>query len=257
MGMTSAHEATLFGECKIPYCIVALVDNMANGIGEKLSIEGFKQLQQENAKKASDLVAAVVSGLIKFQPAEPEFDTVVHARYVVTVDEKNSILENHSVAIKDGKIVSILEQAKAKQEWAGKSKETVNLPQSVLMPGLINTHTHSPMVLLRGFGDDMKLEEWLSTRIWPAEMKCVSAEFVREGCLLSMAEMIRGGTTCFNDMYFFPEELAACVDKVGMRATIGLILIQFPSAYGTGYKYTYMYIYLCSYLYIFFVYIYE
>ena len=107
----------------------------------------------------------------------------------------------------------------------------INLDNQLLIPGLINTHTHSPMSLMRGLADDLHLMDWLNNHIWPTEQKHVSAEFVFDGSLLACAEMIRSGTTCFNDMYFFPEETARAVEHSGMRAKLGLILIDFPSAW--------------------------
>lgn len=120
-----------------------------------------------------------------------------------------------------------------KQEILNKysSDVEINLDNHVLIPGLINTHTHSPMSLMRGLADDLPLMDWLNNHIWPTEQKHVSAEFVFDGSLLACAEMIRSGTTCFNDMYFFPEETARAVEQSGMRAKLGLILIDFPSAW--------------------------
>jgi 5-methylthioadenosine/S-adenosylhomocysteine deaminase len=110
----------------------------------------------------------------------------------------------------------------------------IKLEHHVLIPGLINTHTHSPMSLMRGLADDLPLMDWLNNYIWPSEQKHVSAEFVYDGSLLACAEMLRSGTTCFNDMYFFPEETARAVEHVGLRAKLGLILIDFPSAWASN-----------------------
>jgi 5-methylthioadenosine/S-adenosylhomocysteine deaminase len=101
------------------------------------------------------------------------------------------------------------------------------------MPGLVNLHCHAAMTLLRGLADDTPLMTWLQEHIWPAEAKHVSADFVHDGTLLACAEMLRGGITCFNDMYFFPEAAAKAVATSGMRAVIGLALLEFPTAYAT------------------------
>lgn len=109
--------------------------------------------------------------------------------------------------------------------------DVVELPAHALIPGLINAHTHSPMVLLRGLADDLPLMRWLEDHIWPAEQDWAGPDFVREGTELAMAEMLRGGTTCFSDMYFFPEVTAASAIRVGMRAVIGLPVINVPTAW--------------------------
>lgn len=111
--------------------------------------------------------------------------------------------------------------------------QAVHLPEHVLMPGLVNAHTHAAMTLLRGLADDLPLMRWLQEHIWPAEAKHVSREFVHDGTLLAAAEMLRSGITCMNDMYFFPEMAAQAVVEAGMRAAIGIITIDFPTAYAT------------------------
>ena len=107
----------------------------------------------------------------------------------------------------------------------------LSLDRHVLMPGLVNLHCHAAMTLLRGLADDTPLMTWLQEHIWPAEAKHVSAEFVHDGTLLACAEMLRGGITCFNDMYFFPEAAGKAITTAGMRAVIGLALLEFPTAY--------------------------
>ena len=102
-----------------------------------------------------------------------------------------------------------------------------------MIPGLVNLHTHAAMTLMRGFADDLPLMTWLSEHIWPAEAKHVSADFVRAGTLLAAAEMLKGGITCANDMYFFPEAAADAFVALGMRAALGLIAIEFPTAYAS------------------------
>ncbi len=156
-------------------------------------------------------------------------DTLIHPGWIITVNNNDTILQNHSIAIKDGKIVDLLETTLAKQAFTAKTE--FNLPNQAMIPGLINSHGHSPMSLLRGLADDLPLIDWLNNHIWPAESKWVSPEFVFTGTQIAIAEMLRSGTTCFNDMYFFPEQTALAVEQAGIRAMLGLILINFPSTY--------------------------
>lgn len=159
-------------------------------------------------------------------------DTLIHADWLIPVDKNNSTLYKHSLAIKDGIVVSILPQDEAISRY--KPLTVVNLPNHALIPGLINSHTHAAMNLLRGIAGDLPLMDWLQNHIWPAEAKWVSPSFVRNGVDLALAEMLRSGTTCFCDMYFFPEEAAYAARDSGMRAVVGLIMIDFPSAYAQG-----------------------
>ncbi len=156
-------------------------------------------------------------------------DTIISAKWVIPVEPDNRILEQHSIAIKAGEIVAILPTDKCTQQY--QAKETVDCPDHALIPGLVNTHTHTAMSLFRGMSDDLPLMTWLNDHIWPAEMKWVSSEFVRDGAELAIAEMLQSGTTCFCDMYFFPEDVAVAARKAQIRAAIGLIVIDFPSAY--------------------------
>jgi 5-methylthioadenosine/S-adenosylhomocysteine deaminase len=156
-------------------------------------------------------------------------DTLLHARWVIPVEPENVVYENYSLVINHGQIIDLLPTTDANQQYHATTVE--NLTQHALIPGLINSHTHAPMVLMRGIADDLPLHEWLEQHIWPLEKKWVSEEFVSDGSDLAIAEMLRGGTTCFNDMYFFPEITARQAIKHGMRASIGLILIDFPTAW--------------------------
>lgn len=158
-----------------------------------------------------------------------KIDSILHPSWIASVDDKNTVHHGYSIAIHDGRIHDIL----PKQDLLNKytSEVIINLDDQLLIPGLINTHTHTPMSLMRGIADDLPLMDWLNNHIWPTEQNFVSAEFVLDGSLLACAEMLRGGTTCFNDMYFFPEETARAVEQAGMRAKLGLILIDFPSAW--------------------------
>ncbi len=159
-------------------------------------------------------------------------DTILHARWVLPVTELDPVLHNHSIVIDDGRITDILPSENCAQQYTTSIEK--NYPQHLLMPGLINAHTHSPMSLLRGIANDLPLEDWLHNHIWPAEAKWVSDEFVHDGTQLAIAEMLRSGTTCFNDMYFFPEVTARLARDIGIRACIGLITIDFASAWASN-----------------------
>jgi len=156
-------------------------------------------------------------------------DTLINARWVIPVEPDGQTLEHHSIAVHDGKIVAVLPTKNAAEQY--RATEAIDLPNHALIPGLINAHTHAAMSLFRGLADDLPLMDWLNNHIWPAEAKWVGEAFVRDGTELAIAEMLKSGTTCFSDMYFFPEVTArACIDA-GMRACIGLIMIDFPSAW--------------------------
>src|SRR5258706_135506 len=124
-------------------------------------------------------------------------------RWVVPVEPAGKVLEAHAVAIRDGGIEAIVPAREARARF--REHEPVDLAGQVLIPGLVNAHTHAAMTLMRGLADDLALMDWLQHHIWPAEAKHVSPQFVRDGAMLACAEMLRGGITCFNDMYFFPE----------------------------------------------------
>lgn len=156
-------------------------------------------------------------------------DTILHARWILPVTSSDPLLHNHCVVIDDGRISEILPSESARSLYQASFEK--NYQQHLLMPGLINAHTHSPMSLFRGLADDLHLEDWLHNHIWPAEAKWVSDEFVHDGTQLAIAEMLRSGTTCFNDMYFFPDVTARLARDIGIRACIGLIAIDFPSAW--------------------------
>lgn len=158
-----------------------------------------------------------------------QVDLIINARWIIPVDAKKRVLENHAVVINEGVIVALIEQGLASRRYDANNVQ--NLPDHCIMPGLINNHAHSAMSLLRGLADDLPLMTWLNDHIWPAEKKWVSDHFVEAGSELAIAEMLRGGTTCFNDMYFFPDATARAVDKSGIRASLGIVIIDFPSAW--------------------------
>jgi 5-methylthioadenosine/S-adenosylhomocysteine deaminase len=156
-------------------------------------------------------------------------DSLIHARWIVPVEPDGAVYEHHSLAINEGRILEILpaQQARAAYEPAVEH----DLSRHLLIPGLVNAHTHAAMTLLRGIADDLPLDEWLHRHIWPAESRWVNEEFVHDGTQLAIAEMLRSGTTCFNDMYFFPDVTARVATHSGIRACVGLIVLDFPSVW--------------------------
>ena len=156
-------------------------------------------------------------------------DTLIHARWVIPVDNKQSILENHSIAVAGGKILAILDTELAREKYC--SDDTRELSSHALIPGLVNAHAHSAMSLMRGLADDRPLMEWLENHIWPAEGQCVNEQFVTDGTQLAIAEMLKSGTTTFADMYFFPNIVAQQARRAGMRASVGLIALDFPTVW--------------------------
>jgi 5-methylthioadenosine/S-adenosylhomocysteine deaminase len=156
-------------------------------------------------------------------------DLMIEARWVVPVEPHAVVLENHAVVVLDDRIVALLPIADARPAYA--PRERVELPEHVLIPGLINSHTHNPMTLLRGLADDLPLMVWLQQHIWPAEARVIGPEFVRDGVELAVAEMLRGGTTCANENYFFPDVIGATYRRMGFRAVVGLPVIEFPTAW--------------------------
>ncbi|WP_369927779.1 TRZ/ATZ family hydrolase [Xanthomonas sp. NCPPB 2632] len=156
-----------------------------------------------------------------------EIDLLIEARWVVPVEPHAVVLDDHAVAVHGGEILAILPADQARAAYA--PKERVILDEHALIPGLINAHTHNPMTLLRGLADDLPLMTWLQEHIWPAEARVMGHDFIRDGVELAVAEMIRGGTTCANENYFFPDVIAATYRKMGFRAVIGLPVIDFPT----------------------------
>lgn len=154
-------------------------------------------------------------------------DLVIAARWVVPVEPAGAVLEDHAVAIAGGRIIGILPRSDVSRRF--QAEITLERPDHALLPGLVNAHTHAAMTLLRGLADDLPLQEWLERHIWPAESRWAGPEFVRDGTRLAMLEMIRGGITCFNDMYFFPDVVAGLAVEHNLRATVGMIVIEQPT----------------------------
>lgn len=155
-------------------------------------------------------------------------DLIIETRWLCPVVPSNTILQDYAVVIQTGKIIDICHQSEVSKYHA---IESIALNTHVLTPGLINLHTHAAMSLMRGIADDLPLMTWLQQHIWPAEQKFVSPTFVYEGTLLAAAEMLSGGVTTFNDMYFYPQSAAEAAIKIGMRANLGLVVMEFPTNY--------------------------
>lgn len=155
-------------------------------------------------------------------------ELLIRARWIAPV-EPAGVLEDHAVAVGDGRVLALLPAAEA--ERTIEARNTVTLGEHLLIPGLVNAHTHAAMTLLRGYADDLPLETWLKEKIWPIEARCVCEEFVHDGALAATAEMLAGGITSFADMYFFPRATIASALALGMRVAAGIIVIGFPSAY--------------------------
>ena len=176
----------------------------------------------------------IVLLLSSLSPKAEKVDLIIAADHIVTMDERHSVLKDAAIAIRDGVIVAIdSKNAIDKQYNAIKQLEGAN---RVLMPGLINGHTHSAMTLFRGIADDLSLMEWLTKYIFPAEIQFVDPEFVRVGTQLACLEMIKGGTTTFLDMYFHPKEIARVVDECGVRAVIAAAVIEQESGYAKNFS---------------------
>lgn len=159
-----------------------------------------------------------------------KIDLLLNCKWIIPIVPENQTLTDCAIAIDNGKIIGLLPQAEAARRFsAGKVQD---LDHHIVMPGLVNSHGHAAMSLLRGYADDMPLRSWLEDHIWPAEAKFLSEEFVRDGTRLSIAEMIRSGTTCFADMYFFDEAIATEVRNSGVRSQISFTVLDFPTPYG-------------------------
>ncbi len=159
-------------------------------------------------------------------------DSLISAAWCIPVEPADTVLVDYSVAITDGRIVDLLPSHKATQKY--QPGVSIERPGHVLIPGLVNTHTHSAMTLFRGLADDLSLERWLREIVWPLEQRFVSAEFVRDGAKLAIAEMLRAGITCFSDQYFFPEIVAEAAAETQIRAVIGTPVLEFETAWAAN-----------------------
>ena len=174
------------------------------------------------------LALAIGLAIVFTQTGERQVSLVVTNGTIVTMDAGGRIVANGAVAIDGSDIVAVDTSEAIQREYRG--TETVDAEGQVVLPGLINTHTHAPMVLFRGLADDLALMEWLTKYIFPAEARTVSPEFVRAGTRLAALEMIQSGTTTYTDMYYFEEEVAKETKAAGLRGVLGQTVIQFPVA---------------------------
>ncbi|ROT99243.1 TRZ/ATZ family hydrolase [Marinobacter sp. R17] len=159
-------------------------------------------------------------------------DTRINARWIIPVVPAGTVLNHHALLIQGGRIEAIVPQDEADRRFH--AREALDLNDHVLLPGLVNAHGHAAMSLMRGLADDMPLMTWLNDHIWPAEAKFISDDFIADGTRLAIAEMLRTGTTCFSDMYFFPEVAAQVSTDVGIRSQICFPVLDFPTAWGDG-----------------------
>ncbi len=155
-----------------------------------------------------------------------DYDLCLKAPWIIPVEPRGQVLRGHAILVRGGRIAAIVPQADVPA-----AVHTVDLPGHVVLPGLVNAHTHAAMTLFRGLADDLPLQQWLNDHIWPAEGRHVNGDFARDGSALAALEMIRGGTTCFADMYFFADETARAAASAGLRAALGLVVIDVPTAW--------------------------
>jgi 5-methylthioadenosine/S-adenosylhomocysteine deaminase len=159
-------------------------------------------------------------------------DTLISARWVLPVEPHGRVLDAHAVAVSRGRIVAVEPVLQALQRFS--ADEYIERPTHVLLPGLINTHTHAAMTLLRGAAESSSFDTWLKEQIWPREQRWIDAEYVRDGTQLAIADMLTSGTTCFVDMHLFPEVVAQTASAARMRACVGLPVIDSPSAWAAS-----------------------
>ncbi len=156
-------------------------------------------------------------------------DAVLHPRWIVPMSGAHAVLTGHSIAVAGSRIVAIAPTADIAARF--KARDDYRLDTHAVMPGLVNAHGHAPMTLLRGYADDMPLQPWLEQLIWPAEARVLSERYVADGARLAIAEMLLGGTTCFTDMYFFPDQVAQAATDAGIRAQLACPVFDFPTAW--------------------------
>lgn len=159
--------------------------------------------------------------------------TVINCKYLVTLNSDLDIFKNYSLIIKDDKILDILPQLKAKEKYQNVTR-TINFNKHAVMPGLINAHTHLPATFMRGYADDLPLETWLKKKMWPVENKIMCSEFIYESSIYSICEMLLNGITCFNDMFFFSEDIAKAANDSKVRANIGTHIFDYPTPWVIG-----------------------
>ena len=164
-------------------------------------------------------------------PNKKNASIIISASWIFTSNSEGQLLSNYSIVIENDKIIDLVPQDKVFDEY--EANDIYQLTDHILIPGLINTHTHAAMSLFKGFADDLPLQDWLNDYIWPAEKEFINSSFVKDGSILALSEMIKSGVTTFNDMYFFPDATAEAVKELGVRSNIGLVVLDFPTNYAT------------------------
>ncbi len=164
-------------------------------------------------------------------PNKKNASIIISASWIFTSNLEGQLLSDYSIVIENDKIIDLVPQDKVFDEY--EANDTYQLTDHILIPGLINTHTHAAMSLFKGFADDLPLQDWLNDYIWPAEKEFINSSFVKDGSILALSEMIKSGVTTFNDMYFFPDATAEAVKELGVRSNIGLVVLDFPTNYAT------------------------
>ncbi len=170
-----------------------------------------------------------MSNLQDAELAPRNVDLIVHAKWILPIVPRERVYQNCGLVVDEGKIIGIFPDQEINKSYTAKTVRM--LDQHVLMPGLINAHGHAAMSLLRGFADDLALMDWLENHIWPVETRWVDSTFVRDGTELAIAEMIQVGTTCFSDMYFFPDAVAQTALDLGIRAQVCFPVLDFQTAW--------------------------
>ena len=164
-------------------------------------------------------------------PNKKNASIIISASWIFTSNSEGQLLSDYSIVIENDKIIDLVPQDKVFDEY--EANDIYQLTDHILIPGLINTHTHAAMSLFKGFADDLPLQDWLNDYIWPAEKEFINSSFVKDGSILALSEMIKSGVTTFNDMYFFPDATAEAVKELGVRSNIGLVVLDFPTNYAT------------------------
>lgn len=164
-------------------------------------------------------------------PNKKNASIIISASWIFTSNSEGQLLSDYSIVIENDKIIDLVPQDKVFDEY--EANDIYQLTDHILIPGLINTHTHAAMSLFKGFADDLPLQDWLNDYIWPAEKEFINSSFVKDGSILALSEMIKSGVTTFNDMYFFPSATAEAVKELGVRSNIGLVVLDFPTNYAT------------------------
>uniref|UniRef100_A0A7S1TIE0 Amidohydrolase-related domain-containing protein n=1 Tax=Compsopogon caeruleus TaxID=31354 RepID=A0A7S1TIE0_9RHOD len=238
VGMTCGAEITIAKDAGLPYAAFCMVDNYANGLaGTPLTEEEFRRNVAENQQTVEKALKTILGR----NPSTGDYldrgvprssvDLLIACRWVLPLDDGGSCLENVSVVVENSNIVAILDSQQALHLYT--AREVVSRPHCVLIPGLINAHTHTGMTLMRGKCDDEPLMEWLHNTVWPIEGAFIGQEgFCYDGAMLSIAEMIRGGVTCFSDMYWHLGEASRAVKESGIRAVLGMVVTEFPTSWG-------------------------